>query len=250
MPVLTVHNVCDSTTSSITIGSTYASYNWNTGATTPSVNHLVSMTYIVTVSSTNGCTGSASHTVVNGCNIPIGLNSTNVARFSANANWIQAPCYYGYTVRISKHNMNVWNNYVITPNAHYTFSGLTPNTAYDWEIQTNCNASGTVNSGFSPSQTFTTLARLEDGVVANNNSFNVYPNPASDQATIVFSSDKEEAYSIRLIDITGRIVIDEKQTSVIGENQYQMNLSELAKGIYMVILQNNDGTLQKKIVVQ
>jgi hypothetical protein len=166
------------------------------------------------------------------------------------AKWIAPTCYYGYTIRISKHNANAWTNYTITPNTHYTFSALLRNTAYDWQIQTNCNASATINSGFSSSQTFTTLARLENGETANYNSFNVYPNPASNQATIVFSSDKEESYNIRLIDITGRIVIYKGFTSVIGDNQYELNLSTLPKGLYVIVLQNADAVFQNKIIVQ
>jgi hypothetical protein len=45
-------------------------------------------------------------------------------------------------------------------------------------------------------------------------------------------------------------VVNETHTSVIGDNQFQLNVSDLAKGVYMIILQSNDGTLQKKIVVQ
>jgi hypothetical protein len=53
-----------------------------------------------------------------------------------------------------------------------------------------------------------------------------------------------------LIDITGRIIQNVNYTSVIGENQYQMNLSAIAKGIYMVILQNKEAVLQSKMVLQ
>jgi hypothetical protein len=209
------------------------------------------MTYIVTVSSTNGCTGSASYTVVNGCNIPTGLTNANIARVSATVTWVQAPCYYGYTLRISKHNLNIWTSYVITPNTHYTFSGLTTNTSYDWEIQTDCNASGSQNSGFSAPQTFTTLAREDGGLsAASATTFNIYPNPATDQIVITFNSEKEEGYNLRLVDMIGRTVINEDHTAVAGDNQYQMNLSELARGVYVVVLQNSNGSLQKKIVVQ
>jgi len=92
---------------------------------------------------------------------------------------------------------------------------------------------------------------MEDGnaVSSNANTFNIYPNPASSEATIAFSSEKVDGYSIRMMDVTGRMVFSENIISVIGDNQFQLNLSDLAKGIYMVILQNSDGTLQKKIVV-
>jgi hypothetical protein len=81
-------------------------------------------------------------------------------------------------------------------------------------------------------------------------SFNVYPNPASDQVTLSFSSDKEDVYNIRLLDIAGRVVINETQTSLIGDNQYQMNLYDIAEGVYMVVIHYSNGTMQKKLVIQ
>jgi hypothetical protein len=64
------------------------------------------------------------------------------------------------------------------------------------------------------------------------------------------SRHAEDVYSIRLIDVTGRIVQNVNYTSVIGENQYQLNVSSIAKGVYTVILQNGNTLLQSKIVVQ
>jgi hypothetical protein len=158
--------------------------------------------------------------------------------------------YYGYSIRRSLHNANNWTTYTITPNTHYTFSALAINTSYDWQIRTNCNPAQTSISAWSTTQTFTTLARLESRTNATDQQFNVYPNPANDKATVVFSSEIEETYNIRLIDITGRIIFNQNNTSIVGENQYQMNLSALAKGIYMILLQRKDDVLQSKIVVQ
>jgi hypothetical protein len=94
-------------------------------------------------------------------------------------------------------------------------------------------------------------SKLEDnGASSNSAAFNVYPNPANTEVTIAFTANKEEAYTIRLIDITGRVVINQNETSIIGDNQYLLNISALSRGIYMVVLLKSDGTLQKKIVVQ
>ena len=131
------------------------------------------------------------------------------------------------------------------------FSGLTHNVSYDWEIQTNCNSTGTPNSGFSAPQTFTPVPRLSAEESDNSIfAFNVYPNPANDHATVAFTTGSEDNYNIRLIDVTGRIIQATNYTSVIGENQYQLNLSSVAKGVYTIILQNGTTLLQSKIVVQ
>jgi hypothetical protein len=246
-------NLCSGGKAAMKVGTAFPSYLWSNGATTQTDSVSIAGTYSVTVANANGCTGSASTTVIGGCSIPgiAATPTTNIGHTFAMANWIPASCMVGYSLRISVHNANNWSTYIINPNNHYTFSGLAVNTAYDWQIETLCNASHTIVSGYSASQTFNTLSREEnDKQISSASSYNVYPNPASNQATIVFSSDKEEVNTIRFIDIIGREVLAANISSVIGDNQYQMNLTSLAKGIYLVTLQNSDGILKKKIVVQ
>ena len=252
VPVILAANVC-SGFGTLSVGASFPAYNWNTTAITQSISNLSDGSYTVTVTNIKGCTGSASTNVTTDCYQPTfpAVPVTNLTAISAKVNWIQPYCYFGYTIRISGHNANVWTSYTITPNTHYQFLNLSRNTSYDWQIQTNCNASGSANSGFTDIQTFTTSARLADGESDNyGHSFNVYPNPTNTQAIVSFIAGTEDVYSIRLIDVTGRIIQYVNYTSVIGENQYQLNLSQVAKGIYTVILQNGVAVLQNKIVVQ
>ena len=80
--------------------------------------------------------------------------------------------------------------------------------------------------------------------------FKIFPNPASDHATITFSSDNEEKYTIRLIDLLGRIVFTTEKDAVIGDNQYQVDISVITKGVYTVVLQKGGIVTQNKIVIQ
>lgn len=242
--------LCSGGSVTLAVGS-YYTYHWNTGAISPSILVSTGGIYAVTVSYATGCSASAGTIVeVVSCPTPTALNATNVAATTAMANWVQPSCAYNYTIQISKHNANVWTSYTIIPNSHYTFSALTRSTSYDWMIRTNCNAAQTNVSAWSTIQTFTTLAHRDADESDITSSFNVYPNPANSQATIIFSSDKEDIYDIHLVDMTGRIIQSETYNSIIGENQYQLNLSQVAKGIYMIVLQNKDAILKSKLIVQ
>ena len=246
-------SLCGGGSANLNVGATFSTYAWSTGATTQGIVINNGGNYIVTVTNTNGCTGTSSQNVSSACNLPTFPVSatTNITPTTAIGNWIQPTCYYGYTIRISKLGQNNWITHTIAPNTHFTFSGLAHNTFYEWQIQTNCNASGTINSGYSSSQIFTTLARMVNGEAENNiSSFNAYPNPAKDLLTISFSADKKDVYNIRLMDATGRLVHSNNYSASIGENQFQLNLSDLSKGIYLMELQNGSSIVQKKIVIE
>ena len=255
-PIITgtgITSYCNNlTTAVLTVGS-FSSYLWNTNQVSQSIQvaPLHPGTYAVTVTSANGCSATVSTVLSNACQMPTGFSTTNIAATTAVANWSQPNCVYGYIIRISKHNANSWTSHQISPNSHYTFSGLAHNTLYDWQVETLCDASLNFTSGFGAIQTFQTAPRFEGGDASGfDYAFNVYPNPTHGLATIAFTSDKEEVYTICMMDVTGRVVLSASNSSVVGENSYQMNLNSIAKGMYMVVLQNSNGTLQKKLIIE
>ena len=85
---------------------------------------------------------------------------------------------------------------------------------------------------------------------SNGSDFTVYPNPASSLVTVDFISGNTSNYLIKLVDVTGRVVISESNVSVEGENYIQLNVSNLSKGIYMISVQKDNSTSFKKVIVQ
>ena len=60
----------------------------------------------------------------------------------------------------------------------------------------------------------------------------VFPNPATNHATMVFSELVEQA-SIRIVDLSGQVVLHDVLTK---SNQYHFDCSNWSKGIYFVSL--------------
>jgi len=90
-------------------------------------------------------------------------------------------------------------------------------------------------------------SRIEEtngNALTTNYDINIYPNPADGLVTIAFNSDKENVYSMKLFDMTGRVIKSEVDNSIIGENTHIMNLEGIAKGIYIIELQM--GEINKK----
>ena len=81
-------------------------------------------------------------------------------------------------------------------------------------------------------------------------SLNIFPNPAHDHLTIEFNSANADNYHLRVMDMIGQTMLSQNSTSVVGDNQIQLNLNSLAKGIYLLDIQKGDAILIKKIVIQ
>ena len=82
-----------------------------------------------------------------------------------------------------------------------------------------------------------------DAIEENNSGIiNVYPNPTRGHVTI----DGEGLSHIRVVNVFGQVVYD---TNVIDE-QVSINLSDMAKGIYMLYIEANNGWFVKKVVME
>ncbi len=207
-------------------------------------------TYRVTATDQYGCTSSTFRTVSANCPMPTGMASTPLAR-SCTVRWTAPGCVYDYKVQLSLHNSTT---YILRPNATattYTFTGLTPNTTYDWSVRTDCNGTSTFFSNFCATQTFTTPAvRLEEDYGYAFEDFKVYPNPANERVIVSFNSNRESSYTVKIYDFMSRIVKYETNASLPGNNLKEISLDGIAAGVYILELQMGETTSKVKLVVQ
>lgn len=87
------------------------------------------------------------------------------------------------------------------------------------------------------------------GKVAEQFDWSVYPNPTHTEFSIRINTAITGIIHIRLLDAVGRLVFT-NETSVPGENNtIQVAVSNLAKGVYSVVIENEKGSFVKKVVV-
>lgn len=79
------------------------------------------------------------------------------------------------------------------------------------------------------------------------NTFSIYPNPCSNNATITFNGDKTPA-TIRVFDMVGHQVFEASIPNT--TSNYMLNTTAFAKGIYCVQIQTTKGVVGRKIVVE
>lgn len=79
----------------------------------------------------------------------------------------------------------------------------------------------------------------------------IYPNPASAMTVIPLVSSRAMQGSIRIIDLTGRPVLDVFQGAMpAGRKNYFFDASRLTPGVYMVEIKTSLGNYTRKVVVE
>ena len=78
----------------------------------------------------------------------------------------------------------------------------------------------------------------------------IYPNPNSGQYQLSYSLEKHERVTVKMYDLTGRMIYTQLVSGSEGENTISMNQTQLAKGVYIVELSNGTEREMKKLVIE
>src|SRR6185436_4721899 len=249
------------------------SYIWSTGQTTQSITATTSGNYVVTVTfSSNVSTSSPVAVTVNNCSCPIptALYESSVAASSATLNWTAVTGVDSLQVRL-------YNPVSLITYLTGTFSGtftqitvgVSPNSKYKWRIRSKCGNSFTVWSSVENFQTppfrmgetpegnsdLTELYQVPNERFVSEtelqaiSDLNIYPNPASVSANVEYKSDHEGTILLNMMDFTGKIIFRENLFLSDGHNHYMLDSTNLAKGVYIIMITANNKISTKRIVV-
>jgi hypothetical protein len=78
------------------------------------------------------------------------------------------------------------------------------------------------------------------------NSLKIFPNPASDR--IYFKSDLNSELKYEFLNLTGQILLSGKIENSMGK-QYEINVSDIPKGIYLIRIITGSGSSSQKIII-
>lgn len=79
--------------------------------------------------------------------------------------------------------------------------------------------------------------------------FSIYPNPSDGRFAVEFSSDSRESVNMKIVDAKGSIVYQQPSIQVNGQVIRQLSLKNLAQGNYLLILENNQVQVSRKLVI-
>lgn len=83
--------------------------------------------------------------------------------------------------------------------------------------------------------------------VAGKDAVSIYPNPTSGHVVVELNIDASEPISMRIVDVTGRTVIDATQIAPNAE-KVELSLTSLNDGVYFMHLQTGTESIVKRIV--
>lgn len=76
--------------------------------------------------------------------------------------------------------------------------------------------------------------------------FDIYPNPASELATLNIYKTGSQNMTLNIYNIMGKLISSES----IQQNQYEINTDDLSNGVYLVEIKTIDWTQKQKLVIQ
>ena len=220
----------------IDAGTSYFSYNWNTGAITQQITVNSTGSYTVDVMDMNGCQGTSNPFIVN--------NIVNTSSISGLSNVL----------------LNDIETYLVIQNPTSTYNwGLTGgvlqsglgtnsvdvlwNTAGQgsiYVIETDVN--GCIGDTVSLAVTVTQPSGLKEVVALH---ISIYPNPFT-ESTIVSIPNIKSNYTLTLYDVTGQKVLEKEDLS---ERTYELERGLLSKGIYFLEIKTEESKQFKRVVI-
>lgn len=197
----------------------------------PYVGPTTSFTYVYTEPLT-GCSDTATGLVE--ILAPVQVNNVyvnSITATSAVVSWQMVPGAVGYDIEYRLMPSGAWMQAgsVLAPVNTYTLTGLSSTSNYQVRVRSYCDISNPDPWGTAVSFTTLTLSGLSPDLKGD---FEVFPNPAQNQLTIMHSNQRKIS-KIRILDLSGRMMLESYSASNIS-NHFSIDLRSLSPGVYQV----------------
>lgn len=181
------------------------------------------------------------------CPVPTGLTVASITSSSALLSWSTVTGAGSYSVQYRIAGTSAWS-YITTTSTSVSITGLTPGSAYQYQVQAICSSSD--SSGYITSPVFTTLniSTLITSASEDGNSLVIYPNPTAEQVTITYELSSLKVVSLRIFDLVGKEISVIVNNDLRAQGSYRNNVNLPIPGIYFVRLTVDNATVTRKVV--
>ena len=237
VPTVTLNGnspICEGNNSVIS-ASGASTYSWSNSATGPSitVSPTTTTTFSVTGTNTFGCDDSKQITVTVDPLPTIVLSAAQHSICTGEST----------TLSVSGGTANVWFD-----NSTASSVAVSPTVTTWFKV--------TVTNSFGCSNTDSTQVSVDPctGIIEIGNDISkhvdIYPNPAHESVTVAFNARDAGKFSLKLYDLSGKLVKEENVLAVKGDNTYEMTLNGVAKGVYTIVLEKGSSYAKTKLSVK
>ena len=140
-------------------------------------------------------------------------------------------------------------NYILPPDANNPVNHTTQHTVEDF------NNLGVIvwiqddnSKEILQSTTASLVNNIDENLITSNN-FKIFPNPASEIATIAYQGFDHKNVEFKIINMIGEVVLSKSFISPSSSGYYNLNISHLSNGIYNIIVSSNETFLTKQIQI-
>ena len=134
-----------------------------------------------------------------------------------------ASCSTDFDSRMEAHGLNAGQNYYVMVDGYQGASG---------------------EFGISITEIMSTST---EAVVDQNNEIKLYPNPSNGQFMLEWNGEEIDDAQIAILSITGQMVHQQKANA---SGQQEIDLSGIAKGLYLVQIKTEERIVSKKLTIQ
>ncbi len=126
--------------------------------------------------------------------------------------------------------------------------GSGPVTIYASGMAANGNGGNSGDGVASESLTLTEGLSSTGNLSQVDFDMSILANPVSDQLPIRIESPSGKNLNINILDLSGRVALQTQQRVAQGENIFNVEISNLNKGIYFLQMSDNEGFVTKKLL--
>jgi hypothetical protein len=169
----------------------------------------------------------------------------------AKLQWNEADGAVKYRVRYKEVGAIEWQyKYASDAKNYVVLNDLTCNTEYEWGVTSICATDGSISSEYSPSAFFTTGACRLTGELEDV-SFNIYPNPATDDFTVNLTLNNSAGGQVfmDIYNLVGEVVYTQEFALIDGILSEHIEL-DLPGGVYIVNLRTGDDEYMEELIIQ
>ncbi|NUQ24608.1 MAG: esterase-like activity of phytase family protein [Saprospiraceae bacterium] len=218
---------CSGDSATLDAGAGFASYTWSEFSTSQTIDVFATGNYSVTVTDANNCSASDS-VAVQVFSTPV-VNLGNDTTVFQSVYLLDAGFGDGYTY--------LWSD------------GSTSQTLEVGESGTY-GVSVTGPGGCTTSDEVT-VTLIPDAVVDRTLSgkLNLFPNPTSGLVNLMFSDFESGDYQISVFDISGKFLISESVVIQTNDQTERLDLTQMAKGVYLLKITSEKGALVRRVII-